>query len=105
MLRFDPKTEVMKEFVLPGPDPSPYALGVDTEGYVWYDSHHQDIMGRFDPKTGNVIEYPFPQPEPSMREFFLDRDGHLWFGTAPNNKVGYFYLTGKNSGTQSVSQK
>jgi virginiamycin B lyase len=105
MLRFDPKTEAMKEFVLPGPDPSPYALGVDSEGYIWYDSHHQDTMGRFDPKTGNVVEYPFPQPEPSMREFFLDADNHLWFGTAPNNKVGYFYLTGKNSGTQSVSQK
>ncbi len=91
----------MKEFVLPGPDPSPYGLGFDRDGYLWYDSHHQDIMGRFDPRTGNVIEYPFPQPELAMREFFMDADGHLWFATPPNNKVGYFYLAGKN-GTQAA---
>jgi hypothetical protein len=37
-----------------------------------------------------------------MREFFLDSQGHLWFGSSPNNKVGYFYLAGKN-GAESAS--
>ena len=27
--RFDPKTETFKEFALPDPDPTPYAIGVD----------------------------------------------------------------------------
>jgi virginiamycin B lyase len=102
--RFDSKTQTFKEFPLPGPDPSPYALGVDAEGYIWYDSHHMDVIGRFDPKTGKVTEYPFPHPENCAREFFRDSQGHMWYGTAPNNKVGYFYLTGKSAGVESASK-
>jgi virginiamycin B lyase len=96
MMRFDPNTQTIQEFPLPGPDPSPYALGVDAQGYIWYDSHHMDNLGRFDPKTGTVIEYPFPHFENCAREFFRDREGHMWYGSSPNNKVGYFYLTGKS---------
>jgi len=95
MARFDPKTQTFKEFPLPGPDPSPYGVGFDAEGYLWYDSHNMGLIGRFDPRTGNVIEYPFPHPEPAIREFFRDAQGRMWYGTAPNNKVGYFYLAGK----------
>jgi virginiamycin B lyase len=104
MIRFDPKTQTLKEFPLPGPDPSPYALGVDADGNIWYDSHHMDELGRFDPKTGKVTEYPFPHFENSAREFFRDSQGRMWYGSAPNNKVGYFYLTGKSGGAQSASK-
>jgi virginiamycin B lyase len=104
MASFDPKTETFKEYPLPGPDPTPYALGIDSEGYIWYDSHHMDVLGRFDPKTGHVTEYPFPQSELAMREFFRDSQGRMWFGTNPNNKVGYFYLTGKNGGALASSK-
>jgi len=55
-----------------------------------------DLLGRFDPRTRKVIEYPFPHPEPAIREFFRDAQGRMWYGTSPNNKVGYFYLTGKS---------
>jgi virginiamycin B lyase len=96
MARFDPKTQTFKEYPLPGPDPSPYGLGFDAEGYIWYDSHNMDVIGRFDPKTGKVIEYPFPHAELAIREFFRDSQGRMWYGTAPNNKVGYFYLTGRS---------
>jgi virginiamycin B lyase len=95
MARFDPKTQTFKEFQLPGPDPSPYAMGFDADGYLWYDSHNMDTINRFDPRTGKVIEYPFPHSELSMREFSRDAQGRMWYGTAPNNKVGYFYLAGK----------
>jgi hypothetical protein len=43
-----------------------------------------------------VIEYPFPHFENCAREFFRDSEGHMWYGSSPNNKVGYFYLAGKN---------
>jgi virginiamycin B lyase len=102
--RFDPKTQTFKEYTLPGPDPTPYAMGIDAEGYIWYDSHRMDVIGRFDPKTGKVTEYPFPHPELSMREFFRDSEGRMWYGTNPNNKVGYFYLTGKNGVAQASSK-
>jgi streptogramin lyase len=54
-----------------------------------------DTINRFDPKTGKVTEYPFPHAEIVMREFFRDAQGRMWYGSAPNNKVGYFYLAGK----------
>jgi len=31
-----------------------------------------------------------------MREFFRDSQGRMWYGSAPNNKVGYFYLAAKS---------
>lgn len=92
MARFDPKAETFTEFPLPGPDASPYAMGFDADGYLWYDSHNMDTINRFDTRTGKVIEYPFPHSELCMREFFRDAQGRMWYGTAPNNKVGYFYL-------------
>jgi virginiamycin B lyase len=103
MLQFNPKTQTFKEFPLPGPDPSPYALGFDADGYLWYDSHNMDVIGRFDTKTGKVIEYPFPHSELAMREFFRDSHGRMWYGSSPNNKVGYFYLAGKSSLSRSAS--
>jgi len=93
--RFDPKTETFKEYPLPGPDPSPYAMGFDTDGYLWYNSHYMDIVARFDPKTGKVIEYPFPNSEITMREFFRDAHGRLWYGSSSNNRVGYFYIANR----------
>jgi streptogramin lyase len=52
-------------------------------------------MGRLDPATGQVTEYPMPYTDNGMRDFFLDKEGRIWFGTPPNNRVGYFYLAGK----------
>lgn len=104
MAQFDPKTQTFKEFPLPGPDPSPYALAMDADGYIWYDSHNMDTINRLDPKTGKVIEYPFPHSELAMREFFRDAQGRMWWGSAPNNKVGYFYLAGKTDSAGSASK-
>ena len=95
---FDPKTEKFKEYTLPGPgaEVTPYALGMDADGYLWYNSNNMDVMGRFNTKTGEVTEYPFPHAEIYMREFFRDPQGRMWFASNPNNKIGYFYLAGKN---------
>ena len=86
----DPKTGVIKEFDLPGPSPSPYAIGLDRNHMIWYSSHEQDTLNRFDPKTGKVTEYPFPYSEISMREFFLDAAGRMWFASPANDRIGYF---------------
>jgi streptogramin lyase len=90
--RFDPRGETFKEYKLPGPRATPYALGIDTEHKIWYSSESQDVLGRLDPQTGKVTEYPMPFAENGMRDFFLDAQGQIWFGSPPNNKVGYFYL-------------
>lgn len=90
--RFDPQTETFKEYTLPGPSASPYAVGIDKEDKIWYASTDLDTIGRLDPKTGQVIEYPFPHSENISREFFLDSRGRMWYTSPMNNKVGYFYL-------------
>jgi len=36
-------------------------------------------------------------------EFFRDSQGRMWYGTAPNNKVGYFYLAGKSGSARCVA--
>jgi virginiamycin B lyase len=95
MGKFDPKTEKFTDYQLPGPEPTPYAIGFDAAGMLWYSSYNQDVLGRLDPATGKVVEYPFPHSENTFRELFLDKDGRMWYGSPANNKVGYFYLTGK----------
>jgi virginiamycin B lyase len=94
--RFDPKTETFKEYPLPGPSASPYAIIVGKDNGIWYASTDQDLIGRLDPNTGKIVEYPFPHSEAMMREFFLDAQGRIWFATPTNNRVGYFYLAGNN---------
>ena len=96
MARFDPQTHTFKEYRLPGPDPSPYALGVDADGDIWYDSHYMDEIGRFDPRTGKVIEYPFPHFENSHARILSRCARAHVVRNSPNNKVGYFYLSGKD---------
>jgi streptogramin lyase len=79
-------------------------MGFDAQGYLWYNSHRMDVLARFDTKTGKVIEYPFPHSEMAMREFFRDEQGRMWYGTNPNNKVGYFYLTGDSDRAESAAR-
>jgi virginiamycin B lyase len=98
--RFDAKIETFKEFELPGPGPTPYGLGIDSDNKVWYSSFDQDVLGCLDPKTGKITIYPFPHSENTIREFFRDSQGWFWYGTPSNNKVGYFYLTGKGGGSE-----
>jgi virginiamycin B lyase len=87
---FDPQTETFKEFALPGPDPTPYGIGVDRNDFVWYASYDTDMLGRLNPATGKVAVYPLPYPGNEIREILRDPDGRMWFGTSFNNKVGYF---------------
>ena len=90
--KLDPSTGVFKEYPLPGPEASPYAVGVAKDRMVWYSSHEQDTMNRLNPDTGEVTEYPYPHPEISMREFFFDKKGRMWYASSANNKVGYIYF-------------
>ena len=36
--QFDPQTETFKEFPLPGPEATPYALGIGSNHTLWYSS-------------------------------------------------------------------
>ena len=88
------------DFALPGPEASPYAIGIDRDHMIWYSSHEQDTLGRLDPKTGEVTEYPYPHSEISMREFLVDSQGRMWYSSSVNNKVGYFYFNDADVGAK-----
>jgi len=96
LARFDPNTEAFQEIQLPGPQPTPYAMGIDRKDRIWYSSHDMDVVGVLDPATGKVTEFPTPYPENTMKEFFLDAQGRLWWGSPPNNRVGYFWIAGED---------
>jgi len=102
--RFDPKTETFKNYPLPGPNASPYAMNLDRNHDVWYSSEYQDEVGRLNTTTGQVTEYPFPHAEITSREYFLDAQGRMWYATPSNNKVGYFYLAGQAVSAKSGGQ-
>jgi streptogramin lyase len=78
---------------LPGPEPTPYGLGIDADNHIWYSSYNMDVLGRFDPSTGKTVEYPFPHSENTIREFFRDAKGRMWYGSPSNDKVGYLTLS------------
>jgi virginiamycin B lyase len=89
---FDPKAEKFREYQLPGPKPTPYAIGFDKNHDLWYSSLDTDVIGQLNTTTGKVIEYPYVHRENSMREFYYDGQGRMWYGSPANNKVGYFYV-------------
>ena len=73
--RFDPKTETFKEFALPDPDPTPYAIAVDRNDNVWYSSYNDDILGRLDPRRARSSGFPMPFPGNGMQELMPDAQG------------------------------
>jgi len=91
--RFDPKTEMFKEYQLPSSLTKPYALGIAPDHSIWYSGEWRDVIGKLDPDGGKVTEYPMPYSDNGMRDFFLDKDGHIWYGSPPNNRIGYFYIS------------
>ena len=79
--RFDAKAETFKECELPGPGPTPYGLGVDSDNEAWYSSSDQDVLGSLDPKIGGIITiYPFPHSENTIGNSSAIHKGG--FGTA-----------------------
>jgi len=90
--KFSPTTETFKDYALPGPSPTPYALTIAPDNIIWYASTDQDTVGSLNPSTGQIVEYPFPHSEAFIRELFPDAAGRLWFTSPPNHTVGYFYL-------------
>ena len=92
LLRFDPKTETFKVYKIPGPTPTPYAIGIDNNDNIWYVSFYTDVTGRLDPKTGKFTEYPSPYAERSSRDLWTDSDGRIWFGAQNIFRVGYARL-------------
>jgi streptogramin lyase len=81
--RFDPKTSVIKEWLLPTPWGNPYDVVRARTGEVWAGSMMTDRVSRLDPSTDSIVEYQLPRPTNIRRVFVDDRGGRtvLWVGS------------------------
>jgi virginiamycin B lyase len=84
---FDPKSEKMVEYLLPGFRPQPYALEVTRDDKILLSTWHQDVMMLFDPETRTFSSYPVPFLDLEVRDFRIDKDGTIWFVAMMPKKV------------------
>src|SRR5262249_4469565 len=63
---------IYTEYDLPERTRQPHDVTVDSQGYAWYASFGEQILGRLDPKTGAVNEWPIPVMKPGRNMSVLD---------------------------------
>jgi virginiamycin B lyase len=73
---------IITEYDLPKRTRQPHDVIVDSEGFAWYASFGEPILGKVDPKTGKVTEYPVPVPKPGnvvgTLDVEFDKDQNIW---------------------------
>lgn len=73
---------LITEYDLPKPTHQPHDVVVDKEGWVWYASFGEPILGKLDPKTGQVTQYDVPVPKPGhiigTLDLEFDKEQNLW---------------------------
>ena len=87
--RFDPKTETFKEYALPGPEASPYALGIDKNHYVWYSSEQMDVVGTIGPedRAGARISLRSVRKCDERIHSRFPGKNVVWFGTEQQGRL------------------
>lgn len=85
---------IYTEFDLPSRTRQPHDVVIDTQGYAWYASFGEQILGRLDPKTGAIKEWPIPVLKPNRNmgvlDVQLDADENLWVGNGFQNAIQMF---------------
>ena len=73
---------IYTEYDLPKETNQPHDVVVDKEGFAWYASFGEPILGKLDPKTGKVTHFQWPVQKPGRivgaLDLELDRDQNLW---------------------------
>jgi virginiamycin B lyase len=73
---------VYTTYDLPRPTRQPHDVIVDSQGFVWYASFGEQILGKLDPRTGKATEYEIPILKPNAPTGILgmrfDRDENPW---------------------------
>ena len=87
-LKFSPRPTgkatqvVITEYDLPQRTRQPHDVVVDPDGFVWYASFGEPVLGRPDPRTGKTKEYPLPVLKPGHidgnLDLVLDEEHNLW---------------------------
>ncbi len=88
-------TRVMyTEYDLPAKTRQPHDVIVDKQGFVWYASFGEQILGRLNPQTLDIKEWPIPVNKPNRNKGVLDvefdEDENIWVGNGLQNAVQKF---------------
>jgi len=88
-------TEVIyTEYDLPQKTRQPHDVIVDSEGYAWYASFGEPILGKLDPRTGKITEYTLPRLKAKLPNGNLalrfDQDENLWIGMQFQGAIAKF---------------
>ncbi len=94
IVRVNPQTLAVREFVLPRPETRPRRLEITSDGIVWYGDYSAGYLGRLDPATGATKEWAMPRGERSQPYATAvdDRDRVWLFESgrgAPNQLVAF----------------
>lgn len=85
---------IYTEYDLPSRTRQPHDVVIDGQGYAWYASFGEQILGRLDPKTGAVKEWPIPVMKPARNmgvlDVQLDADENVWVGNGFQNAIQMF---------------
>jgi virginiamycin B lyase len=74
---YDPEAETWQEWRLPGANPRPYAVYVDSQDAVWLSDFSANAMVRFDPETETFESFPLTSPGANVRQI-LGNDTEVW---------------------------
>jgi len=91
LVQFDPRTNVLREWPIPGGQGGVMDTLIDAQGAVWLSESTANFIGRFDPRTERFTAFPIPQVDQQNAEpvrLWFDADGMLWFTAHQGLRIG-----------------
>ena len=92
IVRVDPKSLEMREYVLPNAESRPRRLTITSDDLVWYADYSRGYLGRLDPKTGAVKEWQSPSGPKSAPYGISTIKNVIWYSeseASPNTVVRF----------------
>ncbi len=83
---YNPATKRWREWRLPGPEPMPYAVFVDSEDIVWLSDFGGNALVRFDPRTARFTQVSIPSLNANVRQLH-GRSGEVWGAESGTDKL------------------
>jgi virginiamycin B lyase len=85
---------IYTEYDLPQRTRQPHDVIVDSQGFAWYASFGEQILGKIDTRTGKATEYAIPRLKANLPTGILalrfDEDENLWMGMQFQGGVAKF---------------
>jgi streptogramin lyase len=86
---------VLNEYQVPGNDPSPSAITIDSSGNIWFSEKGlgTNQIGELNPSTGGFTMYNLPSGA-TIYGITVGPDGNIWFTDDANKAIGVLNIGG-----------